>query len=81
MEGNCKNETRGSFVVYRQRFMAAERRLAEMGFSVMNPAWLCAYPAFEREDYLAVSRAMLERCEAVFLLRSFSCRTGEAPRA
>ena len=53
---------------YRQQFAAAEARLAEMGFSVMNPAWLYAYPAFEREDYLAVSRAMLERCEAVFLL-------------
>ena len=53
---------------YRQQFMAAEWRLAELGFSVMNPAWLYAYPDFEREDYLAVSRAMLERCEAVFLL-------------
>ena len=61
---------------YRQQFMAAEWRLAEMGFSVMNPAWLCAYPAFEREDYLAVSRAMLERCDAVFLLPNWGGSAG-----
>ena len=61
---------------YRQHFMAAEWRLAEMGFSVMNPAWLCAYPAFARDDYLAVSRAMLERCEAVFLLPNWGGSEG-----
>ena len=61
---------------YRQQFMAAEWRLSEMGFSVMNPAWLYAYPAFEREDYLAVSRAMLERCEAVFLLPNWGGSAG-----
>ena len=63
-------------VSYRQQFMAVEWRLAEMGFSVMNPAWLYAYPAFEREDYLAVSRAMLERCEAVFLLPNWGGSAG-----
>lgn len=61
---------------YRQHFMAAEWRLAEMGFSVMNPAWLCAYPAFAREDYLAVSRAMLERCEGVLLLPNWGGSAG-----
>ena len=61
---------------YRQHFMAAEWRLAEMGFSVMNPAWLYAYPAFERDDYLAVSRAMLERCDAVFLLPNWGGSAG-----
>lgn len=61
---------------YRQQFMAAEWRLSEMGFSVMNPAWLYAYPAFERDDYLAVSRAMLERCDAVFLLPNWGGSAG-----
>ena len=61
---------------YRQHFMAAEWRLAEMGFSVMNPAWLYAYPDFGREDYVAVSRAMLERCEAVFLLPDWGGSAG-----
>ncbi len=61
---------------YRQQFMAAEARLAEMGFSVMNPAWLYAYPAFGHEDYLAVSRAMLARCEAVLLLPNWGGSTG-----
>ena len=53
---------------YRQEFAACERRLAGLGFSVMNPAWLCEYPEFRREDYLAVSRSMLGRCDAIFLL-------------
>lgn len=61
---------------YRQQFMAAEDRLAEMGFSVMNPAWLYAYPEFSREDYLAASRAMLERCEAVLLLPNWGGSAG-----
>lgn len=61
---------------YRQQFMAAEWRLAEMGFSVMNPAWLYAYPAFGHEDYMAVSRAMMERCEAVFLLPNWGGSAG-----
>ena len=55
-------------IAYRQQFAAAEARLAEMGHSVMNPAWLCSYPEFEYKDYIAVSRAMLERCEGILLL-------------
>lgn len=55
-------------VAYRQQFAAAEARLAEMGHSVMNAAWLWAYPEFAYEDYVAVSRSMLERCEAILLL-------------
>ena len=61
---------------YRQQFMAAEARLAEMGFSVMNPAWVYEYPAFVYEDYIAVSQAMLERCEAVFLLPNWGGSAG-----
>ena len=61
---------------FRQQFMAAEWRLAEMGFSVMNPAWVCEYPAFGYEDYIAVSHAMLERCEAVFLLPNWGGSAG-----
>ena len=61
---------------YRQQFAAAEIRLAEMGHSVMNPAWLRAYPGFAYEDYIAVSRAMLERCEGILLLPFWDCSPG-----
>ena len=47
-----------------------------MGFSVMNPAWVCEYPAFGYEDYIAVSHAMLERCDAVFLLPNWGVSAG-----
>lgn len=63
-------------IAYRQQFMAAEMRLAGMGHSVMNPAWLYAYPEFAYEDYIAVSKAMLERCEAILLLPFWSNSPG-----
>ena len=63
-------------IAYRQQFAAAETRLAEMGHSVMNPAWLCAYPEFGYEDYIAVSKAMLERCEAILLLPGWNHSPG-----
>ena len=63
-------------IAYRQQFMAAETRLAEMGHSVMNPAWLYAYPEFGYEDYIAVSKAMLERCDAILLLPSWDHSPG-----
>lgn len=61
---------------YRQEFAACERRLASLGFSVMNPAWLCEYPEFRRDDYLAVSRSMLGRCDAIFLLPYWESSAG-----
>lgn len=61
---------------YRQQFAACERRLSDLGFSVMNPAWLCEYPEFRRADYLAVSRSMLGRCEAIFLLPHWESSAG-----
>lgn len=64
------------YPAYRQRFAAAEARLAEMGFSVMNPAWLYAYPEFAHEDYIAVSKAMLERCDAALFLDNWEASGG-----
>ena len=67
---------------YRQQFMAAEARLAGMGHSVMNPAWLYAYPEFCYDDYIAVSKAMLARCKGVLLLRHWRSSAGaKAERA
>lgn len=60
------------FPQYRQALLAAEARLAELGHSVMNPAWLWSYPAFSREDYLAVCKAMMSRCDAALLLAGWA---------
>ena len=61
---------------YRQQFMAAELQLAEMGHSVMNPAWICPYAEFEYADYIAVSKAMLARCEGILLLPHWEASRG-----
>ena len=65
-----------NFPNYRQHFMAAERKLAEMGFSVMNPAWLGEYPGFGYEDYFDVAKSMLLCCDAIFLLENWEDSPG-----
>ncbi|MCL2045745.1 MAG: DUF4406 domain-containing protein [Oscillospiraceae bacterium] len=52
---------------YREKFAAAARELELAGFVVCNPAML-PYPGFEYDQYLRMSAAMLEECEAVCFL-------------
>ena len=66
------------FPGYRQHFAAAEARLAKLGFSVMNPAWHGEYPEFAYEDYFEVGKAMLLRCDAIFLLDNWMESPGAA---
>lgn len=35
---------------YREKFNAAEKKLVSQGHSVMNPAWLKAYPGYSWEE-------------------------------
>ena len=53
---------------YERKFRKVEKKLRRMGYSVMNPAWLRGYPEFDWKDYMAVTAAMQERCEAVLFL-------------
>ena len=53
---------------YKRKFKKVEKKLAGMGYSVMNPAWLCGYPEFDWQNYMAVTAAMQEQCDAVFFL-------------
>ena len=53
---------------YKAKFQRAEEKLRVMGHSVMNPAWICASPEFDWEDYMKVSEAMQKVCEATVLL-------------
>ena len=61
---------------YKRKFRRAERALARLGHSVMNPAALGNYPEFTWEDYMRTSRAMQEVCEAVCLLGDWSRSRG-----
>lgn len=53
---------------YKAKFQRAEKKLRDLGHSVMNPAWICASPEFDWEDYMKVSKAMQKVCEATVLL-------------
>ena len=53
---------------YKRKFRKYEKKLTRLGHSVMSPAWIKASPEFSWEDYMAVSRAMQEVCEATFFL-------------
>lgn len=53
---------------YKKKFCKAEKKLAKLGHSVMNPANLGDYSGFSWEDYMKTSRAMQDVCEAVLFL-------------
>jgi len=53
---------------YKKKFRKAEKKLAKLGHSVMNPANLGNYSGFSWEDYMKTSRAMQDVCEAVLFL-------------
>lgn len=61
---------------YRARFGAAEKRLKAEGHSVMNPAWIKSYPGYSWEDYMRVALAMLDVCDAVYMLANWKDSRG-----
>lgn len=52
---------------YRAKFEEAERHLKTLGHSVMNPAVLPP-SGFRHEEYMKVCLAMLDICDAVYML-------------
>lgn len=53
---------------YREKFEKVASSLRGHGFSVMNPACLSEDKEFCWDDYMAITAAMQERCEATVLL-------------
>ena len=55
---------------YMERFAKAEKQLTEEGFSVVNPAKVCAQLPEDTtyEEYMDVAFALLEACDAVYML-------------
>lgn len=53
---------------YKRKFAKAERALKKKVHSVMNPAWLKEYGEFGWIDYMGISGAMQQTCEAVYFL-------------
>ena len=61
---------------YKEKFNSAEKTVAELGHSVMNPAWLVDYPDFTYADYVAVSTTMQFRCNAILMLKDWGESNG-----
>lgn len=61
MTGMPENEVR-------LKFADAAMRLRERGNLVMNPAVQYGNPGFVHEDYMHVCFAMIDRCDAVYML-------------
>ena len=54
---------------YKERFAAAEQAINAAGYVAINPAKVNAQlPELSHGDYMKTSLAMLDMCEAIFLL-------------
>ena len=54
---------------YKEHFKAAEKHLQGLGHVVMNPAVLPA--GFEWDEYMHVCFAMIDVCDAVYMLNNW----------
>ena len=55
---------------FKERFAAAEEHLKQNGETVMNPAILP--PGFHQQEYMHVCYAMIDICDAVYLLPNWT---------
>lgn len=51
---------------YKEKFRKAEEELMALGYIVMNPAILPF--GFEHHEYMKITLAMLEPCDAIYIL-------------
>lgn len=51
-----------------KHFAEAQEYLTREGFIVMNPDCLRMCPGFDYDDYMSIDIAMLQRCDAIYML-------------
>ena len=54
-----------------KHFAEAQEYLTTEGFIVMNPDCLRMCPGFDYDDYMSIDLAMLERCDAIYMLEGW----------
>ena len=54
-----------------KHFAEAQEYLTAEGFIVMNPDCLRMCPGIDYDDYMAIDLAMLERCDAIYMLEGW----------
>lgn len=59
---------------YKQHFAEAEKRLTEAGHTAMNPT--CLPLGFDYEDYMRICFAMIDVCDAVYMLNNWEDSPG-----
>lgn len=60
----------------KKNFIKAELRLRNQGHTVMSPKGVMDFLGFEHEDYMHVCRAMIDVCDAVYMLANWTDSKG-----
>ena len=63
---------------YMTRFAAAEERLTQQGYSVVNPAAVgCVLPTdMTHKEYMSISLVLLDMCDAAYMLQGWKDSPG-----
>ncbi|MBR1721365.1 MAG: DUF4406 domain-containing protein [Treponema sp.] len=61
---------------YEAKFTSFQRLLEDGGHKVMNPACINASEGFEHEDYMHICYAMIDVCDAVYMLKDWQQSKG-----
>ena len=65
-----------NYFEYEQHFARAEKRLHDAGHTTMNPATLAQNEGFNHADYMHVCFAMIDVCDAVYMLTGWQASKG-----
>lgn len=55
-------------IEYKLQFQKAENQLRLLGFDVLNPTRMCIYDWFTYQDCIKLDLALLEMCDAIYML-------------
>ena len=61
---------------YQAKFLIAQKNLEYAGHKVMNPAYVNATDGFEHEDYIHICYAMIDVCDAIYMLKDWQQSKG-----
>lgn len=60
----------------KKNFIKAELRLRNQGHTVMSPKGIMDFAGFEHEDYMHVCKAMIDVCDAIYMLSNWQISKG-----
>ena len=60
----------------KKNFIKAELRLKNQGHEVMSPKGVMDFAGFEHDDYMHVCKAMVDVCDAIYMLSNWQTSKG-----